>query len=227
VRELTYAAGLNGLTFSSDGQRLAGWADDGTVPIWNVQSGEFIAVLRGHGGRITRAEFGSDGRRVSTRASDGFGVGAVWDARTGELLTPFFKNLANGTSFSRDGTMVFRLDENRRPRVLDAATGEPITPLLSLSAEAAEGSLSADGRYLVAAYRDGKARVWKLPRDQHAVEDLVLLAQVLAGHKLTTKGAFMPLEATVLSNGWWKLRTTYPDETRLSRSGPPQPTTNR
>lgn len=71
--------------FTPDGRRLISGGEDGTVQIWDVESGRQLAVLRGHDGRVSACTLAADGTVAVTAGWDGtlrgWSVGAqagVW-----------------------------------------------------------------------------------------------------------------------------------------------------
>ncbi len=95
------------MSFSPDGTRVVtvvSWHR--TARVWNVLTGEEIAVLRGHDKVIHSAAFSPDGGRIVTAGGDF--TARIWDARTGEELgvLPDNNEWLTHASFSPDGTRV-------------------------------------------------------------------------------------------------------------------------
>jgi hypothetical protein len=70
------------------------------------------------------------------------------------------------------------------------------------------------------------SRLWELPVDPRPVEDLLALANLVAGHYLDATGTPEPLDAPALSNLWTRLEAKYPEEFRGpldGRTAPPVP----
>ena len=68
--------------FSADGQVILTTGEDGTARLWQSTSGERLAELKDHGGRVFCARFSPDQRWIATGAEDGL---RLWDARTYQL----------------------------------------------------------------------------------------------------------------------------------------------
>jgi WD40 repeat protein len=111
------------LDFSPDGKRFAALLDDGTVKIWDTESGSELLSLKGHHGRVTNFCFSPDGRRLASGSQDD--TVKVWDTESGrEILT--LKETSDVFGFSPDGT---RLASNNTVgigtvRMWDAVNGQ-------------------------------------------------------------------------------------------------------
>jgi WD40 repeat protein len=86
----------------------------------------------------------------------------VWDADTGEALTPPLQhaNAVSMASFSPDGRRVVTASADNTARVWDADTGKALTPPLQHAESVSSASFSPDGRRVVTASDDKTARVW-------------------------------------------------------------------
>ncbi len=137
---LTYdvhAKWVSTVAWSPDGRRIASGGGDGTVRIWNSESGQNFLTYRRHSdvffSRIWDAQWSPDGRFI---ASCGLGVTVhVWDASTGEdlvlynhhMLTSFMTDTYT-LSWSPDGNSIASAtgglqDIDQTIHVWNAATG--------------------------------------------------------------------------------------------------------
>lgn len=79
-RLLEGQGGAWSLSFSPDGQWLAGGGDDGSVTVWGVSTGEQIVRLENHLYPISAVAWAEDGNLLAS--GDWSGVVRVWDAAT-------------------------------------------------------------------------------------------------------------------------------------------------
>ncbi|KAG0272345.1 Guanine nucleotide-binding protein G(I)/G(S)/G(T) subunit beta-2, partial [Linnemannia exigua] len=108
---------VNCVTYSPDDKvsHLASVSDDGTILLWDVESGEAIFTLKSHNGRVLSAAFSPNGRILVTGGSDNTvrlwwvetgGAGQVLEGHTMEITSIAFS--PNGFQFasgSSDGTI--------------------------------------------------------------------------------------------------------------------------
>jgi WD40 repeat protein len=72
------------VAFSPDGEVLASASLDGTLRLWNVQTGQFIRSLKGHKGYVYSVAFSPDGGVLASASGDG--TLRLWNVQTGQLI---------------------------------------------------------------------------------------------------------------------------------------------
>jgi WD40 repeat protein len=84
--------GVDSVSYSPDGRRIASGSLDRTVRVWDTQSGAELAILREHGDYVNSVSYSPDGRRIAARSGDlslcefRDNTVRVWDAQSGECL---------------------------------------------------------------------------------------------------------------------------------------------
>lgn len=59
------------MSFSPDCKRIASGSDNGTVKVWDAQTGQEVLSLKGHTGNVLRVCFSPDGQRLACACSNG------------------------------------------------------------------------------------------------------------------------------------------------------------
>jgi WD40 repeat protein/DNA-binding XRE family transcriptional regulator len=149
---------IHGVAFSPNDPRLAAASEDGSVKIWNSDSGEELLSLPRFSGFWDIA-FLSNGRIV-TAGQDG--VARVWDADAGgEVLTlAGHKSTIVGVAGSPDGTRIATSGYDETVRVWDATPGHETLTILAHQDVVWDVQYSPDGKRLASVSVDGTAKLW-------------------------------------------------------------------
>ena len=141
--------GIYDVSFSEDGSLLLSRAADGTVKVWDVQTGDLKQTLRINDRVHGSASFSRDNRYVA--AGDRKGEISVWEVSSGRML---WKQRLKSylTLFSSPEVSLISVESGD---IFDVRTGEKI--------EGIRGEFLSDGR-LLKKEKDGNMSIWNVQR---------------------------------------------------------------
>ncbi len=96
---------VNGLSLSADGRRVLTGGKDGTVKLWEVDTGVVIRTFEGHSGAVKAVALSPDGRTAIS--GDKNGQIRFWDVETGRVIDSPSTHASSVTDieFSPDGAL--------------------------------------------------------------------------------------------------------------------------
>ncbi|MCH2612241.1 MAG: hypothetical protein MK006_14350 [Pirellulales bacterium] len=127
IRTLTGHEGpVYSVAFSPDNTTIASGSRDGTVTLWDSQSGAEIRTLTGHAGIVRSVAFSPDGKTIASVSFDK--TVRLWDSQTGEenkTLTAHQRDV-HSIAFSPDGKTIAIAGNDKTIKLWDvSALAEP------------------------------------------------------------------------------------------------------
>ena len=214
VRTLSgHGGGVNALALTGDGRVVSG-SSDGTVKVWDLNSGQEERTLSGHGGGVKALALTGDGRVVSG-SSDG--TVKVWDLNSGqeERTLSGHGGGVRALALTGDGRVVSGSDDGT-VKVWDLNSGQEQRTLSGHGGGVKALALTGDGR-VVSGSDDGTVKVWDLNSGQEE--------RTLSGHGGGVNALALTGDGRVVSGSYdgtvkvWDLNSGQEERTLSGHGG--------
>ncbi|EKM58866.1 uncharacterized protein PHACADRAFT_248966 [Phanerochaete carnosa HHB-10118-sp] len=160
---------ITAVGFSANDQHLVSGSADASVVVWNVQSGERVFAMSGHGARVSDVTYTPDGSRIVSVSDDG--SIKVWDAGSGwSIYTYALGERISRIVFSADGSR-FAAKMHRAVAIYDA--GSIIVQLTVFQSDTGailDVALSPDGKRTAVLDNNGAARIYRTDTWEELIE---------------------------------------------------------
>ena len=174
-----HVGAVNTLTYSPDGHHIASGGSDGTLRLWDAESGQCLRVIEGHMGAVNSLAFSPNGCHIASGGDEG--TLRLWHAATGHSLRVMegHKKSVKSLAFSPDGRHIASGGDDGTLRLWDAATGQCLRVMKGLKGAVSNMAFSPDSRHIVSGGWDGKdgtLRLWDVASGQ--------CLRTMEGHKV-------------------------------------------
>ncbi|OJA14567.1 hypothetical protein AZE42_06365 [Rhizopogon vesiculosus] len=164
-KKLDTHAEVQSVVFSPDGKIIVCGAGDGTIQLWDAETGKALGdPLRGHTASVRSVAISPDGHHIVSASWDK--TIRVWDIDTHETLgfpirghTDYIECVA----ISPDGRRIVSSSWDKTIRVWDMQTGEALgAPLEGHTNYVWSVAISPDGKRIVSSSDDKTIRMWDM-----------------------------------------------------------------
>ncbi len=138
---------VNSVAISPDGQTLASGSSDGTIKIWNLQTGALKTTLSEGTVPVNSVAISPDGETLVSGSLDI----KIWNLQTGALKTTLtgHSSWVNSVAISADGQTLASGSSDGTIMIWNLQTGALKTPLTGHSSQVSSVAISRDGQTLV------------------------------------------------------------------------------
>ncbi len=196
---LTLIAGLgevNDAKWSPDDTRIAAANQDGTISLWDVNSGQVVNMLIGHAAEATTLDWSPDGLLLVSGSADGQIL--IWDiASLQPVATQQAADAITDVAWTAAGTSVAAASADGSVMLLDTAGN--VTPLTLASAAVNALAWGVNDASLLIAANDGS----------------IILHDIASGQPVYTLNANMPVTALDWSPDFLRFVTGLDDGTAV------------
>lgn len=183
------------VALSGDGRCVAAGASDSSVHVWDVETGDGLGRLEGHGRWVQSVAFSPNGELIATASGDG--TVRLWDAATYAMRRCLrgHDDSVYGVAFSADGEWLASSGRDKVVHLWSAHGGED-ERVASIHDDRVLGlACSPDGRWAASGSHDATCRLWEVESGA--------AGRCLRGHGGAVEGvAFSPCSSKVVTGSW-------------------------
>ncbi|GER85665.1 hypothetical protein KTAU_42990 [Thermogemmatispora aurantia] len=152
---------VNAVAWAPDGKRLASGSADGTVRVWEADTGKQLLTYQEHSGIVLSVAWAPDGRRLASGGEDG--TVQVWEADTGKQLLTYQEHSewVNAVAWAPDGKRLASGSTDETVQVWEADTGKQLLTYQEHSDIVWSVAWALDGRRLASGSDDETVQVWE------------------------------------------------------------------
>ena len=158
--QLENKAKIHAYAFSPDGKRALTAGDDNTLRVWDLETGHFRRVFKGHTGSVYSVAWSADERCALSGSRDK--TVRLWDMQTGRPLRVFegHTGCIRSVAWSPDQRRALSGAEDSTVRLWDVQTGRSLGVLEGHADTVNEIAWSADNRRALSCSADNTVRLW-------------------------------------------------------------------
>ncbi len=164
VRLTSVQSGVRSLAFTKDGSAIITGEQNGTVTLWNLETGRLNKTIGKVTGEVNSVAFNNDGSLLAIGAN----TLHVWRPSDDVLAAPFngFTSSVTSLAFSRDSSVIAAGNQDGRISLWNPKDGSQ-TAILEGHTEAVTAlDFSADGRFLASGSSDNLIIIWDISSGQ-------------------------------------------------------------
>jgi WD40 repeat protein/serine/threonine protein kinase len=149
------------VAFSPDCRRLLSGGADGSIHLWDLESGRQLSVLREHAGKVWSVQFTPDGRHALSAGKDK--AVRLWDLESGDELRSWPGRTNRSVAVSADGRLALSGSvSDGMVRLWELATGRELRRFKGHMSWVLGLAFSDSGRHALSASADGTVRLWEV-----------------------------------------------------------------
>jgi WD40 repeat protein/tetratricopeptide (TPR) repeat protein len=156
-----HTAWANRVSWSPDGKRLASAGNDGTIKLWDSQTGREIATLRGHTHPwLDEVRWSPDGHRLASACDDQ--TVKVWDVATRQEIATLrgHTNYLTDVDWSPDGHRLASTSYDQTVKIWDVDKKKEVLGLVGHTRPVETVRWNHDGRVVASAGDDLTIKLW-------------------------------------------------------------------
>ena len=162
---------VGGIIFSADEKRVLTWNEDGSVRVWDSQTGEWNTLLK-HEGQFRGATFSHDQKWILTW--DEHDTARIWDVHSKKFVADIVPNgRVEDAVFSQDDSQILTWTDRGVAQVWNTHTGQERSPPLLVHGERPIKRAEFLDTQRILLRLEDRVGVWHIEKKQWVVTDKI------------------------------------------------------
>ena len=197
---------VRSVAVSPDGLAIASGSFDGTIKIWNLETGTLIRTLTGHsdaGEMVSSVAIAPNGTLLVSSSNGYGGTIKIWNLATGELLStiPGTSLGISSIAISPDSQLLASGSEEGNIYLWNLESGEAMGTLNGHLGTVFSVVFSPDGQTLASASQDGSIKLWAVANQPTEFKLAQTETGQLSGHVGTVFSVAFSPNGQMLASG--------------------------
>ncbi len=160
-RGFGHSSPVNSLAYSPDGRHIASGSDDGSIKIWEADSGKALLILSGYPFPVNSVAYSPNGRHIASVSWDD--SIKIWEADSGKSLLTLSVHsyTVNSLAYSPDGRHIVSGSDYGSIKIWEADSGKALLTFSGHSSPVNSVAYSPDGRHIASGSRDNSIKIWE------------------------------------------------------------------
>jgi WD40 repeat protein len=166
IKTLTgHSKSVKSVAVSPDGQRIISGSADGTIKVWDLQTGALAQTLEESGNEVVSVAFSADGKLVAVglSGSGGQGTAIIFDyslGKLGEVKQRLAANNVNTVAISPDGQTIAIANISGTLKLWDTVSGTLMQNLEGQDVQTRSVAFSPDGKSVAGGGYGNTVKIW-------------------------------------------------------------------
>jgi len=153
---------VSSVVFNQDGSLIATGSTDGSVKLWETNTGKQIKAIIKHPHPITSISFNPNGKLLAVGLESG--VIALWDINYKERIRTIngHEGKIYSLRFNKDGSVLASGSEDKTVKLWDMKSGNELKTFRDHTGPVYSLAFSPDGKNLASCSAGGSVRIWEI-----------------------------------------------------------------
>ena len=152
---------VNSVTISQDAKYIVSGLENGSVKVWDRESGRLLKILEGHTRAVRSVAISQDVKYIVSGSEDK--SVKVWERESGKLLETLDGHILDvySVAISEDSQYIVSGSRDNSVKIWERESGKLLTTLTGHKSIVTSVAISKDARYIVSGSADKSVKIWE------------------------------------------------------------------